>query len=99
VLEPNEKAAFDGMVTRLRDDDPRFSHRVDRLCRPRGRLYLIMAVLLWMIAPICIVFGGWTGVLMAAVAGSYGAYLMTKRGRSAGETIWSSTRRPRTSSS
>ena len=99
MLEPNEKAVFEGMVSRLRADDPRFSQKVDRLCRPRRRLYLTMAILLWMMTPLSIVYGGWTGVLMAAVAAAYGAHLMRKRGGDASQALWSSSRRPRTSSS
>jgi len=79
VLEPNEKVLFDGLVTRLRADDPGFTDKLDRMCRPRQKLRIVLAVLLWTVAPICIVFGGWTGVLMAAVAAGYGAHLMTKR--------------------
>ncbi|WP_433371900.1 DUF3040 domain-containing protein [Actinoplanes sp. CA-142083] len=99
MLEPNEKAVFDGMVTQLRTDDPRFSQRVDRMCRPKRRLYMAMAILLWMMAPLCIAFGGWTGVIMAVVGSLYGAHLMNKRGGGTLQTLWSSTRRPRTSSS
>ncbi|MFI5893037.1 DUF3040 domain-containing protein [Actinoplanes sp. NPDC051513] len=99
MLEPNEKAVFDGMVTQLRADDPRFTQRVDRMCRPKQRLYTTMAILLWTMAPLCIVFGGWTGVIMAVVATAYGAHLMNKRGGATLQTLWSSTRRPRTSSS
>jgi hypothetical protein len=98
VLEPNEKAVFDGMISRLRVDDPRFSHKVDRMCRPRRRFYQAMAVLLWTMAPICIVFGGWTGVIMAVIGTAYGWQLWVKRGGGANQTLWSSSRRPRTSS-
>jgi hypothetical protein len=98
MLEPNEKAVFDGMVTQLRENDPRFSQRVDRMCRPRRRLYMAMAILLWMIAPVCIVFGGWTGIFMAVVGIAYGAHLMQKRGGGTLQTLWSSARRPHTSS-
>ncbi|MFF5295340.1 DUF3040 domain-containing protein [Paractinoplanes globisporus] len=99
MLEPNEKAVFDGMVSQLRANDPRFSHKVDRMCRPRRRLYLVLAILLWTTAPLSIVFGGWTGALMAVVATLYGAHLMLRRGGGANQTLWSSSRRPRTSSS
>lgn len=99
MLEPNEKVVFEGMVSRLRADDPRFAQKVDRMCRPRKQLYLVMAILLWTMAPISIVYGGWTGVLMAAIGGGYGAHLMAKRAAGSGESIWSSARRPRTSSS
>ncbi|MCU7722290.1 DUF3040 domain-containing protein [Actinoplanes sp. KI2] len=99
MLEPNEKTVFDAMVSQLRADDPRFSHKVDRMCRPRRMLYLTMAILLWIMAPLCIVFGGWTGVIMAVVGAAYGWRLWLKRGGGASPTLWSSSRRPRTSSS
>jgi hypothetical protein len=99
VLDPNEKAVFDGMVSQLREDDRRFSHKVDRMCRPKRRLYQTMAILLWTMAPICILFGGWTGVIMAVVGAAYGWQLWVKRGGGTCQTPWSSSRRPRTSSS
>ena len=94
MLEPNEKAVFDGMVTQLRATDPRLSQRLDRLCRPRRRIRMILAVLLWTLAPLCVVFGGWTGVIMAIGAVGYGTYLYHKRGPGADEMFWSSPRRP-----
>jgi hypothetical protein len=67
------------LVTRLRADDPGFTDKLDRMCRPRQRLRVVLAVLLWTVAPLCIVLGGWTGVPMAAVAAGFGAHLMTRR--------------------
>ncbi|GIF25168.1 hypothetical protein BJ973_007420 [Actinoplanes tereljensis] len=93
MLEPTEKAKFDTLVTRLRADDPVFTQRIDRLARPRGRLYATLAILLWTSAPLCIVFGGWTGLLLAAVGVAYGLHLMTKRGGITSETVWPSPRR------
>jgi hypothetical protein len=93
VLEPNEKAVFDGMVTQLRASDPRLSQRLDRLCR-RRRMRMILAVLLWTVAPLCVIYGGWTGVIMAVVAVAYGTMLYHKRGSGSDEMPWSSTRRP-----
>jgi len=93
VLDPNEKLIFDDMVTHLRADDPRFRRRIGRLSRPRRRMYAALAILLWTMAPVCIVYGGWTGVLLAAVGSCYGAYLMTHRHpKAAGRS--SSSRRP-----
>jgi Protein of unknown function (DUF3040) len=94
VLDPSEKHAFDGMVTRLRADDPQFVHRIDRLGRPRRRLRRVLAILLWTLAPFCVVYGGWTGFFMAVAAAGYGAHLMTRRTGMAdgagGFTWWSS---------
>lgn len=93
MLEPNEKAVFDSLVNGLRTDDPVFTRRIDRLSRPKRKLYVTLAVLLWTAAPICIVFGGWTGLILAAVGVAYGVHLMSKRGGLAGEAIWPSPRR------
>jgi hypothetical protein len=94
VLDPTEKAVFDGMVTQLRGNDPRLAQRLDRLCRPRRRLRMVLAVLLWTLAPVCVIFGGWTGAIMAVTAVGYGTFLYHKRGLGAGETSWPSPRRP-----
>jgi hypothetical protein len=97
VLDPSEKYVFDGMVTQLRAEDPAFERRVDRLIHPRRRLRVAIAVLLWTLAPVCIVFGGWTGLLMAVVASGYGAYLISKPAGMAapsdGFSWWSASRR------
>lgn len=85
MLDPNEKLVFDGLVNRLCDEDPSFSRKIERLGRPRRKLRRALAVLLWTIAPVCIVFGGWTGLLMAVVAVSYGTLLVTRRGGMDGE--------------
>ena len=96
MLDPNEKFVFDGMVSQLRDEDPNFLRKIERLGRPRRKLRLALAVLLWTIAPVCVVLGGWTGLLMAVVAVSYGAFLVTRRGGMEGQPAWwsSSNRRP-----
>ena len=79
MLDPLDKHTFDTMVTKLRSDDPAFVTRIDRLGHPRRRLRKTLAILLWMAAPLCIFYGGWTGLILAAVAACYGARLMTKR--------------------
>jgi hypothetical protein len=93
VLDPSEKAVFEGMVTQMRAEDPGFTQRVERLCRPRRRMRMAFAVLLWMVAPVCMVTGGWTGIIMAVVAASYGAHLYVKRDAGGRETSWSLPRR------
>jgi hypothetical protein len=98
VLEPGEKAVFDGMVSQLRAEDPKFSQKVDRMCRPRGRFYQVMAILLWTMAPFSIFYGGWTGVIMAVVGSAYGGHLWIKQRGGASQTQWSSSRRPLSSS-
>jgi hypothetical protein len=80
VLDPNEKFVFDGMVSQLRDADPSFLQKIERLGRPRRKLRVALAVLLWTLAPVSIVLGGWTGLLMAVVAVAYGANLVLRRG-------------------
>jgi hypothetical protein len=93
MLEPYEKAMFDSLVTELRAGDPVFNRRITRLARPKRKIYVVMAVLLWTAAPICIVFGGWTGLLMAAVGVAFGVHLISKRGGITGQTLWPSPRR------
>jgi DUF3040 family protein len=89
VLDPDEKHAFDGMVTQIRAEDPRFARRIDRLGRrPLRQLRMALAILLWTLAPVCMVFGGWTGVLLGVVAVAYGGYLMSRRGLANGEFSW-----------
>ena len=78
MLDPNEKQVFDDMVTHLRTADPKFVRQVDRISHPRRRLRVTMAVLLWTMAPVCIVVGGWTGLLFAVVGAGYAARLMSK---------------------
>jgi len=79
VLDPEEKVAFDGLVTQMRTDDPHFTRRLDRLSRPRPRMRLMLAILLWTFAPISLAVGGWTGALMAFLAIAYGTWLYRKR--------------------
>jgi hypothetical protein len=67
--------AFEAIVARLRADDPEFTRTVDKLGGPPSKRRLRLAVLLWTIAPVCVVLGGWTGLLMAVVAVAYGSYL------------------------
>ena len=96
MLDPNEKFVFDGMVNQLRDDDPSFLQKIERLGRPRRKLRVALAILLWIFAPVSIVLGGWTGLLMAVVAAAYGANLVLRRAGMDGEPVGSSSskRRP-----
>jgi hypothetical protein len=96
VLDPNEKLVFDGLVSRLRDEDPTFLRKIERLGRPRRDMRVTLAVLLWTLAPFCIVLGGWTGLLMAVIAVSYGAFLVTRRDGKVSQPAWwsSSNRHP-----
>ncbi|HET6483970.1 MAG TPA: DUF3040 domain-containing protein [Actinoplanes sp.] len=97
MLDPQEKAVFDGLVTQLRVADPQFCRRVDRMGRPRTRLYTTMAFTLWALAPMCIVFGGWTGALFAVIFIGYGLRLYTKRnGSTTQPPWWAATRGSRT---
>ena len=79
MLDPQEKHAFDGLVTRLRADDPAFVRRIDELNRPPHRLRQALAIALWTLAPVFVLVGGWTGLLIAAAGAGYGAYLLSRR--------------------
>lgn len=81
MLSPGEKRTFDDLVRRLHADDPGFVRRVERTAHPPRYRRALFAVLLWMCVPVCVAVGGWTGLLMAAVAGGYGAWLMATRPR------------------
>ncbi|AEV89051.1 hypothetical protein ACWT_8042 [Actinoplanes sp. SE50] len=96
MLEPREEREFDGMVARLRDADPGFTRRVDRIHPRQRRRWLILTILLWTIAPICLLYGGWTGALEAVLAAAYGGWLLRKRRRAADAPSWPSStdRRP-----
>ncbi len=97
MLEPHEKYVFDDMMAQLRADDPAFVRTIDKLAHPRRRLRVTLAVLLWTLAPVCIVYGGWTGLILAVVGAAYGAHLMARRtglgAEADGFSWWSSTRR------
>ena len=86
MLDPLEKRVFDGLVTQLRADDPAFLNRLDKLEHPPRRWRMVLAALLWITAPICVILGGWTGLLMASVAVGYGVALAVKRPGLAGGT-------------
>ncbi|GAA4594611.1 fatty acid desaturase [Actinoplanes octamycinicus] len=90
MLEPRDEREFDSLVSRLRDTDPAFTRRCDRLQARQRRRWLIMAVLLWTVAPLCLFFGGWTGVLEAVLAVVYGAWLLRKRSRATEAPAWPS---------
>ena len=80
MLEPREDQAFRGVVADLLIDDAQFARRISRLGRP-PLWWDVLAVFLWMIAPLCIIFGGWTGFIEAVLAVGYGSHLIRKRRR------------------
>ncbi|KUL34573.1 hypothetical protein ADL15_16005 [Actinoplanes awajinensis subsp. mycoplanecinus] len=75
-------------MTRLRDTDPGFTARVDQLRLRQRRRWATLATLLWIVAPFCLLYGGWTGALEAVLAIGYGAWLMRKRNRAADAPTW-----------
>ena len=79
MLDPYEKSVFDGMVTQLRAEDPRFAERIDQIGHPRHNLRKAIAIVLWVLAPFCVALGGWTGFFMAVVATAYAAHLLVRR--------------------
>jgi len=91
VLKPEDQQTFASLIAQLQIDDPAFGKRTERLNRPPLR-WTVVAVLLWAAAPICIIFGGWTGVIEAVLAVCYGTHLIRKRQRWAAAA--STTRRP-----
>lgn len=74
MLNSYERRRFNEIVSGLLTEDPGFgtpaqSPRRDRPRRP------VVAVMLWLSMPFVIAVGGWTGLLMAVVAGGYAAHL------------------------
>lgn len=92
MLDPQEKAVFDGIMTQLRADDPNFSRRLDRIGKPRRRVRLTAAILLWTVAPWCVVFGGWTGLILAVLAVTYGSVLFSRRHQNMSQLPWIASR-------
>lgn len=76
MLNPQDKLVFDGLVTQLQADDPAFVRRTAKLGSPRSTMRVGFAVLLWTLAPICVVFGGWTGMLVALAGITWGTHLL-----------------------
>jgi hypothetical protein len=67
--------AFEAIVARLCADDPEFASRMTELGGPPSKKRVGFAVLLWTVAPMCVVLGGWTGLVIAVVAVAYGCHL------------------------
>jgi hypothetical protein len=80
VLSSYDRRQFNEIAAGLLAEDPGFgtTHVTPpRNLRPRP----VVALLLWLSMPFLVALGGWTGLLMACVAGAYGAHLRF-RGRS-----------------
>lgn len=92
MLDPQEKAAFDGMTTQLRADDPGFSRKLDRIGKPRRRARMTTAILLWTLAPLMVFYGGWTGLIIALVAAVYGSILFSRRHQNMSHQPWTTSR-------
>jgi hypothetical protein len=78
VLDPAEKSVFDGLVSQLRGDG-KFARKIDKLGSPRRRLRTTLAVLLWTMAPVAMIVGGWTGFFMAVIGVCYGIHLVVRK--------------------
>ncbi|AGZ41529.1 DUF3040 domain-containing protein [Actinoplanes friuliensis] len=79
MLSSYDRRRFNEIVAGLLAEDPSFTDRQagpPREVRPRP----VLALLLWISIPFVIALGGWTGLLVAAVAGGYGVHL-ARRGR------------------
>ncbi|GIE82793.1 hypothetical protein Aph02nite_87430 [Actinoplanes philippinensis] len=73
MLKPEAQQVLTGLVTPIEADGPGFTHP--------PRWWAVVAVLLWTIAPVCIVYGGWVGLVEAFLVGGFGAYLMRRHRR------------------
>ena len=74
MLSSYERRRFNEIVSGLLVEDPEFGIRNDtppKIVRPRP----MVALLLWLSMPFMVAMGGWTGLLVAVVAGAYGVHL------------------------
>jgi hypothetical protein len=66
MLSQDDRHRLDEIERNLRADDPRFVARMELGRDPRRRRIAFLCLLLWAIAPIVAVLGGWTAALAAA---------------------------------
>lgn len=74
MLSSYDRRQFNEIVSGLLAEDPAFgvrNHKPPRNLPPRP----VVALLLWLSMPFVTALGGWTGLLMAVVAGCYGVHL------------------------
>lgn len=82
MLSSYDRRRFNEIAAGLLAEDPAFGMRHDTPPRnqsPRPGA----ALMLWLSMPVLVALGGWTGLLVAGVAGGYGAHLWF-RGRPPG---------------
>jgi hypothetical protein len=79
VLEPDEGREFDALVSRLRADDPALTTKLEHLPTRRSRRRTTFSILLWILAPICVFTGGWTGFFMGVVAACYALHFSSRK--------------------
>ncbi|HWS37334.1 MAG TPA: hypothetical protein VN408_31975 [Actinoplanes sp.] len=65
-----------------------------RLFNSPAPRWAIVAVALWTIAPVLVIFGGWPGLIGGVLVGGYGSHLLHKRKQSASAPVASSTAAP-----
>lgn len=81
MLSSHERRRFNEIVSGLLAEDPGFGVRNEAPAKIVRRPRPLIALALWLSMPFMVALGGWTGLLMAVVAGVYGAHLRL-RGRS-----------------
>jgi Protein of unknown function (DUF3040) len=66
MLSQDDRHRLDEIERCLRADDPRFVARMELGRDPRQRRIMLFCALLWLLAPIVWVLGGWTAALAVA---------------------------------
>ncbi|MGE5826936.1 MAG: DUF3040 domain-containing protein [Micromonosporaceae bacterium] len=66
MLSQDDRHRLDEIERHLRADDPRFVARMEQGPDPRRRRIVLLCLLLWALAPIVGVLGGWTAALAVA---------------------------------
>ncbi|MFI6758007.1 DUF3040 domain-containing protein [Micromonospora sp. NPDC050417] len=68
MLSKEDQRRFDEITRQLRISDPDFVARLsNRAQARRGRLLLLLTVILWSAVPAVVVIGGWVAAVMAPV--------------------------------
>jgi hypothetical protein len=68
MLSKEDQRRFDEITRQLRITDPEFVARLsDRAQHRRGRLLLLLTVVLWSAVPAVVVLGGWLAAVIAPV--------------------------------
>jgi hypothetical protein len=76
VPESYYRLRFNTIIRELQDDDPTFARHLRDIPQEQRRRRRRWAGALWLLAPMLIIIGGWTGLLLAVIASCVGVLLV-----------------------